>query len=446
MKTAIVLACFLIASAVPHGATAPYIWSILTGAMVIFFALSNQEDSKGLLPRSRPFRVGIGVTLGWMALQSVPIPSFLLSTISPVRSQLCRNIAAIFSMPPDPLCMTVSYAPLETIAWIAWLIGLGCVFWMATQCSEDNRRVFLYSLLIFCFLEALYGIAQVADPDITALGSDQHRGWARGTFVNKNHYAAFLALFVPSFLALILDSWRREKNAAKLTVCAIAVALIVLAIIGSQSRGGMVSALIGVLTFIMLASRSIEVRVVRTPLVVITVVLIFYSIFLLRQVLDLFVRFSEAGSDLDNRLAVWKDGLAVLKDHILGGVGWGAYPFVEDLYRVNLMDITRASHIHNDYLEWTVELGVPVGLIFTALVLGSFISAFRLGVKNPSDFTVVGAVAGMLGVLVLALWDFPLHIPSIVLGYVSLLGFSHAKSKVFASKIATDCVKSLKKS
>jgi O-antigen ligase/tetratricopeptide (TPR) repeat protein len=127
------------------------------------------------------------------------------------------------------------------------------------------------------------------------------------------------------------------------------------------------------------------------------------------------------------RLEIWTRSLAAWRAHPLWGTGLGTFAtavapyFTRDTGTV----YTRAE---NEYLDLLVEGGVA-GLGLLGLLLGSLARSGRdalQGAATPRDrFLVLGALFGILTLVLHSLSDFALHIPAIAVAAVVLAARVH---------------------
>jgi probable O-glycosylation ligase (exosortase A-associated) len=80
------------------------------------------------------------------------------------------------------------------------------------------------------------------------------------------------------------------------------------------------------------------------------------------------------------RYAIWQVSWAIIRDHPIMGVGWGAYAEAHARYspRVDPTGISRGKRdTHSTYFNIIAETGVPGALIFASLLIGTFVHAER---------------------------------------------------------------------
>jgi hypothetical protein len=120
---------FFIVGTIPvlFAAVQPWIWSFYTACIVLAFLILLWQNKEGRVwhpPRIFIFTVGLFfvVTL----FQSLPIPESFLSLLSPFRFRVLAQSRAIIDNPAD--LATLSYAPLTSLSWWIFLLGLFLFF------------------------------------------------------------------------------------------------------------------------------------------------------------------------------------------------------------------------------------------------------------------------------------------------------------------------------
>src|SRR5262249_52970262 len=140
------------------------------------------------------------------------------------------------------------------------------------------------------------------------------------------------------------------------------------------------------------------------------------------------VRVSGSASEVIGRTEVYQGTLAAIADHALVGTGLGSFEFVFSLYQPQA-ELQRIEFAHNDYFQNMLELGIPVGLIFFAM-LGLLLVRCMIGVvirRRNAIFTCLAVGASAL-VMVHSTIDFSMQLPAVSATYAALLGIGVAQS------------------
>lgn len=277
-------------------------------------------------------------------------------------------------------CTVWRYATwLSALQWIAY----GALFFAALQAVQLRSQLRLFAWFGGAF--SLYAIVQYS----------LWRGPAErmlGSFLNHNHYAAFIELLFPVAL------WRlfRDRTKAMLALCA---ALMAVSVAMGGSRAGML---------LMIAEAAyVGVRVSRKPWLVLGGVLVSGALvggFM-------WVRFAllTTNEPYQSRDATAQASLLMIRDKPLTGFGLGTWASVYPAYAVRDTGF-RLIHADDDWLEWAAEGGLPLAAAMIALAA----FAFRAAWKQP---WCAGCVAVMLHSAV----EFPLQKQSVWACYLVLL-------------------------
>jgi hypothetical protein len=111
-----------------------------------------------------------------------------------------------------------------------------------------------------------------------------------------------------------------------------------------------------------------------------------------------------------SRFAIWADTLTLIKAHPWAGVGWGEFNLAWSLTPLPGRPTAFFDHAHNLPLHLAAELGLPLALAVTALLLGAFGSAAWRAWRRDGDDGVArrGAVMVVLMIGLHSLLEYPL--------------------------------------
>jgi O-antigen ligase len=316
---------------------------------------------------------------------------------------------------------------------------------------EAQARQLLLAILAIITCYAVFGIAQ----ELTGWrlsGSDAYRANVVATFVNRNHFATYANLGLVVALGLMLepllrgDAAREGRLGARIALAIamvfeerryplMAAVVILLAVIGSASRGGLLS-LIGASLFLLVIVFLVS-RVRRgTKLLVLAAtfgsggLLVWLTGDVLLVRLQAILAADTLG-EVDARIAAWAMTLQAIAERPLLGYGHGAYQ--ELFFLSHNSELGRAGvfdHAHNDYLQTAAELGLPAaGALWLALLL-----LWGLCVRGAVTrrrrrlYPLVASAAGVL-VALHAVTDFSLLMPAVALTFAAILGIGCAQSR-----------------
>jgi O-antigen ligase len=455
---------FFIVATIPilFAAVQPWIWSFYTACIFAAFLILFLQKTGGQVWQNRESRLWqppkififtVGLFFVVTLFQSLPLPESVLSLLSPFRYRILAQSRAIIGNPDD--LATLSYDPLTSLAWWLFLLGLFLFFlvFRKTFISDRNLKILIWILMGVAFLEAIYGIIQALVPSLGVLWVDyikSYLGDARGTYINRNHFAGFMEMMLPLGLAytLAMGSWQKKISLKALIssdrpnfqfLLSIGLIVMALALLLSKSRAGIFGGVIGFLTFALLM-RSSSGELPRSFWIVISVIVGMVSFYSLKIGIDpVLERFLRIGKDT-SRLDIWRDSLTMIKDHPLG-IGLDVFKQVFPVYNVSNFSDTRFNYLHNDYLQLLVETG---WIGFLALMGGFYIflvkSVFKIRhMRLKSDplrfFLSIGALSGLVSIAFHSFFDFNLHMPANCVYFVMLIGIVYNCAWVEGGKV-----------
>ncbi len=240
---------------------------------------------------------------------------------------------------------------------------------------------------------------------------------AIGGLVNTNELAGVLVwlapLMVASTLGLRRPLWRKHRLwYVSLLAC---TGLVLGVLVATQSRGGIVALLAGILTvaFLMVRSRW------RIVLAILTGVLAITSVLAIRSAPESSDIFSDT-LGLDSRLEIWERGIDALTDYPITGVSFNGFRrVVHALYPTFLVpESVDLAHAHNHLLQTALDLGIPGLVAYLAIWFLSGVLIWeamgRLRRSRSSDHPYYSLLAGLGGSMI-AGWTFGL-VDAIALG------------------------------
>lgn len=432
---------FLVASMpLLFGATHPVVQGVYTAILLTLcggWVLLIQEDEAAV-----SFILWSFLTVAlYTLLITVPFPVAALAYLDPVRA---RRAEAILSLAGAEAVRTapISYAPRQTIPAMGFMLGL-LVYYASVKPflrSGKFRHALLSVMAAVGFSEALYGLLQALQPSMGVLWlpGDIGAGMARGTIIYRNQYAAFLNLCWPPVLALGFmrlrdsggDTGPRVKGHPSFLsdglfsgplLPGFIAGVMMLAVVFSQSRGGILSMCLvfGLLFASLPFTRKNKVIVWCC----VAAIILFYG----RQIGFEGVegRFSRVMEEGATRIAIWRESMAMIKDHPFTGIGPGAYAYLSPIYLKGFQEGVLYDHAHNEYLEIAIEYGIPVALsLFIWLTWGMIRSAKDLlrhdGRSDEKVVLALAAFCALAGFLSQGAVDFVWRLPANALYGVTL--------------------------
>lgn len=362
-------------------------------------------------------------------LQLVPIPVGLLRVVSPGSFAHYDYL----SLGPLQGWRPISVDPAATHRALLFLIGFTLLY--AYTCRElASRRwrrrtvVVIVANGLLLTIEALIQATSAEPSRLLGLYKPTWDWATFGPYVNKNHFAGYIAMALPLALAWALDAfsdlrhaWRRRRGwlaigdpvgTDTLRRGAVALALIV-GLVASRSRGGLMAVAIAALVAPLLARRR--------AVAALAVGLLIGAAVFLRGLDDLQAGAQRGAGDI--RFEIWRDVVAAVPRFPVLGSGLNTFPMAFALHRTQRLPVWvgDVNEAHNDYLQAFFEGGAIGGLAVIAAVLLLLKSAARTAPSGPLR-------AGLLGCVVAscahALVDFNWQIPANAATFALLSGLA----------------------
>jgi O-antigen ligase len=285
-------------------------------------------------------------------------------------------------------------------------------------------------------------------------------GDARGTYINRNHFAGFMEMLLPLLLGFSLSrvrwggrlKWKALLHSDHLhqhVLMVLGLVVMTLALLFSKSRGGITGALLGMFVFFMFLRGGAR----QMPKGVWVLCGLFFGLILfygLRigfdPIFDRFLALEQGNSRLD----YWRDSLPIIAAHPLG-IGLAAFETVFPIYDTSTVsDRSMAVYLHNDVLQLLVEAGwigfLALAGAFTLFMVKMFrrIRCMDAACDPQRFFLAAGAYGGLTAMTVHSFFDFNLQIPANAVYFVMLMAMvkvlsaqSYSQTMGGAERVAT---------
>ena len=434
------LFAYLIIGTVPilFAAVQPWVWSFYSLSMIAAFVLYLWNKKEHFLfSIERSINIPAAFFFTYTFLFCLPLPADIISFLSPIRFEAISTAQQLNGIVLKG--QTLSYYWLNAFSWWAFLLSLCLFFFVVRHLSAERKSltIILFIMIGLGLNEAVYGLIQALVPSMGVLWVDyvpDYMGNARGTFINRNHFAGFIEMIWPLVLGVTLAMTDRKHSFKKAlasdllnrqALMALGIVVLLLALLLSRSRAGIAGGLIGLLTFWYLARPNIKRIALHTRLMTGGIVVVLSIYCLTIGVGPIFERFLFI-DDRNSRIHIWKDSLSIIEDHPLG-VGLNNYENVFQVYNQYSTSDKKVRYAHNDYLQLLIETGwigffcLIGGFIF--FIGKSFLLIRRLDVRcDPMRFFLaVGAFSGIISLAFHSFFDFNLQIPANCLYFVVLM-------------------------
>lgn len=385
--------------------------------------------------------------IGYIIFQSIPIPLPVVEFLSPgraVRITMVNELAGT-----NINWTTLSDNGITGFYRSFFFFGLLLYYFTLSRILSTDRQ--FLSILIVCLVavgtfEALYGILQFLKPQLGLLWLSIKFRAAYGTIIYKNQYASMLNMLWPIAITggvlyhtrkkrrirSRIENNKKENTIESFTITKLQAPIflfgataMILAVIFSLSRGGILSMLlVGLLLIVMLPfSRKSKLLFLGGFC---TVIVSYVAMIGIDTIID---RFSALGSSGFGRLDIYLGSIPMLVENWITGVGLGSYNLLSPIYLKGFPHNIHFDRAHSEYLEFMIELGIPFGMLFLGwIIVGMVILFYRLFVimknaRTNSDMTTIGVATfcGLIGFLMHGIIDFGWRLPANLIYAVTLL-------------------------
>ena len=401
-----------------------------------------------LLPR---LKAGILAVCAYLVFQILPLPAALVRLLSSGTENFQRLYSPDFArLKAMSLSIVPSATFREGIELLTYVL-LGYLVIRFVTRGREIRRIILVLVGMGVF-QSLYGMVEmtVRNPRILFYKKVFSLGSATGTFVNRNHFSAYLEMLIPLALGFVIARMDffspgaagirkrllllTSRGAATSLLVVVGVVVMSLGVILSRSRSGLFVLVFSFFLFFEFAvfhfsrtriRRRWIKRFVRGTFLAVTVAALVVGIG------STIERFALDDLAREDRPLFWSNTLRIVGDFPVFGTGYGtfvsAYPAYEKLGGPELLVV----HAHNEYLEWLSELGIVGTAVFLGFILYLVVRTYLLWAKrrNPEiKGLALGGIVSLAGAGVHAVTDFALHIPAnavlftVVLSLTFILG------------------------
>lgn len=395
--------------------------------------------------------VGLVGLLAVAAIQALPMGASIVGLVSPAAASAAARFvpdaaaraAEAELLGEDPARRdrpaSLSVDPLATAS--ALRTGAALVFLLlaaAAVARAAGPEALALPLVLGAAFQALYGLAVLATGDASIWGEPKaaYLDAATGTFVNKNHFAIYVAAGSAAGFGLALGALARalepraRHGAARLlerdgVVAALVALVTLLAMSGlllSLSRAGILLGAVASGVVFLVGGRGLIPRVARVG--ALAVLFVIAAVPLARFGTEaLAARYGQSVDDLSNpgtRPDVWADAVRIAASYPVAGAGFGTFAAIHPSYRSPEVR-QRYGHAHNDLVQLAAE-GGALGLVLFGLLAVPVGRAVRQALAGGHGPVWTGLAAGLAAIAAHALIDFPFHIPAVAAVGAALAG------------------------
>lgn len=401
---------------------------------------------------------------GMIVLQLVPLPSSLISLISPLTHGDKAAMLDIFQSAAETEnaspWFSMAYSVYPTIRDSLKVAAYMTVFFLCLHLLTTKKRIngLIVVLMAVGIFEAVYAVYETFSVNPQIFWWDSRVGGARfasGTFTVSNHFCFYVEMLFPLAVGFMFAHQKRKKrfvpglmqrkalvqrlvgwfapespNPKVFLIMGAALAM-GLGLLLSASRGGILS--MGAAVFITAALffyRS-ELRKFSFAIMAFCLLVVAYG---LHIGIDPTLNKFERTEGLSSRLYTSWTLLPIIGDYPATGVGLGNLRSLYERYTppdppVHFDGVSAAGYSHNDWLEVFTETGVAGGGLLLVGYLAFLYKMIRLWQRRKDQHAVgigAGVITGMTAVGFHGFFDFSMRIPAnpLTLAAVAATGYA----------------------
>ncbi len=440
------LVVLVILSAIPVASNRPswwLMWTALLGVGAMAYVVRTH-----LLMRRRPLQISAFRLFFALA---VLVPIYAVVQAAPIADLLPSGWLSLPpALPADLYPGSISVMPGASVLGAIRAVGFLIFLMLAIEVGTQPDRVHGLGLLLMggLILHAIFGLVALRLLDDYSLWGVKtaYQGMLTGTFINRNSIATFLGFGLVLGIAFAMERTHQAAQAQPdrgyttfLTAQRLeglglwlAISVLALAILFTQSRMGVAATLVGAFTTFValrLAHRTRPRRIVAEIglglLVLVAFLVPVAGTGVVERALFTLVESSE-------RLAIYAQTWGMIRARPLAGFGYDAFAPAFELYRAE--PLASAGYVdlaHNSYLALWAEQGLIIGSIPMLLILwAAGMIAGKLRRREGDAAMNAAALGAILLGAVHSLADFSLEIPANTYCFLLILGLAMARPRL----------------
>jgi O-antigen ligase len=422
------------------GILGPYALIVVLGILIITSIIFLRQDEIALMVVIAvqlivDWYLGLHIVSQLIALVLLPIFFLARSRRYPWVEPPALWLWVVFLILPIPAVIQGDHQPYVLAFYYPNIFfGALVMFWLGMLVARNklHLRTLFQALAVLGALLAIHTIIQ-ATTRIVVFDTSHYEAYLAqvsnftlansgnisraGSFLqNPDWNGTFFAMMLFLPLGLFTEASSFPSKFLYLTE----MLLMLIALLFTYSFGAWIGVLGGIVVFILLAGRSYYRILVPVFVVMIGVIAVN---FFPTQV-NLLIQHSSSPGELSLRLGAWQTAVNVIRAFPLTGIGlgFGNYTQRAEPYRVPAQ-YRPLAHPHNSYLEFGAMAGLPVLIVFLALLLFALWLAWRnwIQVNSGTRCLLCGGIAAIMALSVNSMsingWTLP---PLAAIGWLVL--------------------------
>lgn len=427
---------------IPLGSNRAWAWGIIEVSaftMLATYFLLAVKSKRNVFKELAPYKyllVSFLLVQLWIVVQYIPLPISFIGFISPSLVDIYSNLESSL----QTLSLSPSDTQIASFKGIAYFCLMLLSILMIT--NEKRLRQLLIVIVFSGTFQAVYGSIQaLSGNEVSWVFEVVNTTIATGGFIYKNHFANFLLLCISMGIGLLVASLsgsNHSNHRARLrelvsgllkgkAILRIALALMVIGLVMSRSRMGNAAfftamTMTGVFAFFYYKHKTKGLSILLVSLLIIDTFILgaWFGLDKLKT------RIEQTALSQESRDEVNIYGLELIKRYPLAGTGAGTFYTVLPMVQGNDVKLFY-DQAHNDYLQFTIEYGIPFTVVLASMVLMSLkqtIYTMRYRKNNLMRGTAFGCMMAILGMLIHISVDFNLQAPANAVYFILILTLS----------------------
>ncbi|MCK5055328.1 MAG: O-antigen ligase family protein [Candidatus Aminicenantes bacterium] len=431
------LKIIILLSPIPFGCVGSIFAPLFYMIILLFslIALRRVEDRSPFLYEKK-VRLLFYAFVGFLVLQLIPLPFFLLKILSPTTAHSLGQFKE-----QVPGFHPISMVPFETLVFTCKFLVFALFFRVLIDIKFEKKEIFSIgkTLVFAAALQSIFGLLKYLQGNrfffLFFYEIDKTGKFLTGTFGNPGHFAFYLEMILPLALAFFFFKLRffeggkslrakflsaLEENKSTAAYFLITI-LLGCGIILSGSRAGIMTMIFSFMIFGQFSFYLKRSRAVRKKLKLFFIIIAAAAIFLgVQNTVD---KFLSTKIENSGRFLRWPTTFDMVRDFPLFGSGFGTYRYAYFLYDIDEGG-KWSTHAHSDYLEAAAEGGIIGSLLLLSLLAVLVYSIVKMWMsrKHPEvKIMGIGIITGIFAAALHSIFDFSLHIPANALAFTLIL-------------------------
>ncbi len=387
-------------------------------------SLKNKDDKLSSYKFSfdylkTPINLPIIIFIGFILLQIIPMPEFILKVVSPNTYEIySESQNAINKIGNNELLhkSTVGFRSISlnrsaTKNELYKIIAYALLYFLIVNNVNNYRKIrrIFTSIVIFAFSLSLFAIIQriTWNGKIYWFRVLRYGGEPFGPYVNHNHYAGYIEMVIPLAIAMIF----LNKDINKRLMLGFMIMVMTATVFITLSRAGIISLICAFvfLCLMLFSKKNSKISLLAIALILISLLAFLIYIGILSEALNEILTLTD--SDMlfqEIRLKGWNDCLNIFKDFPIFGSGLETLKDIFPQYK-SFSPKYRYVYAHNDYLQALTECGA----LGFSIILWGIIAFYRTICKFDKKDTIrICLLASVVAIAIHSFFDFNLHIPA----------------------------------